>query len=93
MRALAQGDLVEADAFTPVDLAELVEASAADARRRTAGARIDDRGRARGATRGWEPGLRMVADNLLTNALVHGGHRRARREVEVSLRTGAAARC
>ncbi len=72
LRALAQGDLVEADSFTPVDLAELVEASAADAGRRFPRARVTVRSDAGLWTRGWEPGLRMVADNLLTNALVHG---------------------
>lgn len=34
LRELGQGDLVEAEAFGPLDLAEVVEASAADARRR-----------------------------------------------------------
>ena len=87
LRALAQGDLVEADSFTPVDLGELVEASAADAARRHPHARITVRAEGGLWTPGWEPGLRMVADNLLGNALVHGLPPRdpGRPVVEVSL--------
>ncbi len=87
LRALAQGDLVEADSFTPVDLGELVEASAADIARRHPRARITVRAAGGLWTPGWEPGLRMVADNLLTNALVHGSPPRTPDEpvVEVTL--------
>lgn len=87
LRALAQGDLVEADAFGPVDLADVVDASVADLRRRhpdtqlavhiTSGLRVH----------GWEQGLRSVVDNLLTNARVHG----ARTGVEVVLRPARSA--
>ena len=73
LRALAQGDLVEQDAFGPVDLVELAESAAAEARRRDQRALITVRSSA-GSLRlhGWEPGLRMAVDNLLANALVHG---------------------
>ncbi|HEV7629256.1 MAG TPA: HAMP domain-containing sensor histidine kinase, partial [Streptomyces sp.] len=40
LRELGQGDLVEADAFGPLDLGEVVEASVADARRRDRTAEI-----------------------------------------------------
>ncbi|MEU8826009.1 HAMP domain-containing sensor histidine kinase [Streptomyces sp. NPDC048636] len=72
LRALAHGDLVEADAFEPVDLAEVVEASAADLRRRHPEAEVRVRTVPGLWTHGWEQGLRSVVDNLLTNALTHG---------------------
>ncbi|MEU6173586.1 HAMP domain-containing sensor histidine kinase [Streptantibioticus parmotrematis] len=93
LRALAQGDLVEADSFTPVDLGRLVTASAADAARRHPAARVTAAVGPDPRTRGWEPGLRMVVDNLLTNALVHGrapGAPGAVVEVALRARPGAA---
>ncbi|MCQ4080015.1 HAMP domain-containing histidine kinase [Streptomyces sp. RB6PN25] len=86
LRALAQGDLVEADAFTAVDLGELVEASAADIARRAPEARLVVRAGAGLRIPGWEPGLRMVVDNLLGNALVHGRRPGAPADIEVVLR-------
>ncbi|WP_269855104.1 sensor histidine kinase [Streptomyces sp. RPT161] len=86
LRALAQGDLVEADAFTAVDLGELVEASVADAARRHPEALITVRADAAPRLRGWEPGLRMIADNLLNNAVVHGRRPGRASEVQVTLR-------
>ena len=73
LRSLAQGDLVQADAFTRVDLVELVESAVADVRRREPWAAVAVSSPAALPLPGWEPGLRMVVDNLLTNALVHGG--------------------
>ncbi|MHA6760485.1 sensor histidine kinase [Streptacidiphilus sp. PAMC 29251] len=87
LRSLAQGDLVEADAFADVDLAELVEAAAADARRREPQARLTVRCAPAPRLRGWEPGLRLAVDNLLVNALVHGGSAGGPPQVEVELRT------
>ncbi|MFJ2396670.1 sensor histidine kinase [Streptomyces sp. NPDC087843] len=94
LRDLGRGDLVEADAFGPVDLADVVEASTAEQRRRHPRARLSGRCAPGLRVHGWEPGLRSVVDNLLVNALVHGhghgdgdGHRGARpAQVEVSLR-------
>ncbi|MGW1889695.1 ATP-binding protein [Streptomyces sp. NPDC002004] len=86
LRELGRGDLVEPEAFGPVDLADVVEASAADLRRRHPTARIDATGVPSLSVRGWEPGLRLVLDNLLTNALVHGGRRGAPGHVDVALR-------
>lgn len=87
LRALAQGDLVEADSFTPVDLGEVVEASAADVGRRHPRSRIVVHADAGLRTSGWEPGLRMIADNLLTNAVVHGrSSRTLGADVAVTLR-------
>ncbi|MGW0971479.1 sensor histidine kinase [Streptomyces sp. NPDC002516] len=73
LRELGRGDLVEADAFGPVDLADVVEASVREQRRRHPLAHIAAHGPPGPRVHGWEPGLRTVLDNLLTNALVHGG--------------------
>ncbi|MFD5029485.1 sensor histidine kinase [Streptomyces sp. NPDC058405] len=72
LRALAQGDLVEADAFGPVELAEVVDASVADLRRRHPGAAVVVRGVPGLRVYGWGHGLRLVVDNLLSNAWAHG---------------------
>ncbi|MFC1409018.1 sensor histidine kinase [Streptacidiphilus sp. N1-12] len=87
LRSLAQGDLVEADAFGAVDLAELVEAAVADARRRAPQAVLTVRSAPSLRLRGWEPGLRLAVDNLLVNALVHGGGGDRPPQVAVELRT------
>lgn len=73
LRALAQGDLVEADAFGPVDLAEVVESSAAAQRGSHPGAALTVRSGSGLIVHGWEPGLRSAVDNLIVNALTHGG--------------------
>ncbi|MEU0430049.1 HAMP domain-containing sensor histidine kinase [Streptomyces sp. NPDC006290] len=73
LRELGRGDLVEADAFGPVDLADVVEASVREQRRRHPLAHIVGDCPPGLRVYGWEPGLRTVLDNLLTNALVHGG--------------------
>ncbi|WP_033331691.1 MULTISPECIES: sensor histidine kinase [Streptomyces] len=69
---LARGDLVEIDSFAPVDLADLADAAAADARRRhpAAGFTVELPPELR--VFGWEPGLRIMLVNLLVNAAVHG---------------------
>ncbi|MGH3311222.1 MAG: sensor histidine kinase, partial [Streptomyces sp.] len=84
LRELGQGDLVEADAFGPLDLGEVAEAAVADARRRdrTADVTVSTAGAGRLTAHGWEPGLRSLLDNLIANALVHG----RRSPVEVGLR-------
>ncbi|GAA1915383.1 hypothetical protein GCM10009753_54640 [Streptantibioticus ferralitis] len=86
LRALAQGDLVEVDAFTPVELGELVDAAGADAARRHPEARITVRTDGALRMRGWEPGLRMIADNLLNNAVVHGRRPDSDPDIRVALR-------
>jgi two-component system sensor histidine kinase PrrB len=72
LRTLAQGDLVEADAFAPVDLAELLDSAVRDLRRDHSGARIAVDTSGPCVVRGWPQGLRSAVDNLLTNAVVHG---------------------
>jgi signal transduction histidine kinase len=72
LQALARGDAVEV-AQTDVELAEVVDAAVTSARVRWPQTRFgaelpaDDVVR-----RGWEPGLRMLVDNLLANAATHG---------------------
>ncbi|MFJ5213227.1 sensor histidine kinase [Streptomyces sp. NPDC088354] len=88
LRALAQGDLVEEDTFVPVDAGELVDAAAADLRRRHPDARVTVTTAPGLLVRGWEQGLRSMADNLLTNALVHGRPAGGPPAVEVVLRRG-----
>ncbi|MFF7951751.1 sensor histidine kinase [Streptomyces griseorubiginosus] len=84
-RALAEGDLVEAEAFGPVDLAEVVDHATADLRRRHPDAEVVVRAPSALTVRGWEQGLRSMVDNLLTNALVHGRSKDHQAHVEVFL--------
>ena len=83
LRALSRAELAEADAFVPVDLTELTEAALHAAKGRhpdirfdAVGTAADNSGAVRGAAgtvvAGWAEGLRMVVDNLLDNAAVHG---------------------
>jgi len=85
LRALAEGDLVEAEAFGPVDLADVVDQAAADLRRRHPEADVAVRGPSGLTVQGWEQGLRSVVDNLLANALVHGRGDGRQAQVEISL--------
>ncbi|MGW6493057.1 sensor histidine kinase [Streptomyces sp. NPDC055056] len=86
LRELGRGDLVEADAFGPVDLADVVEASAREQRHRHPLAHLTGDLPPGLRVYGWEPGLRTVVDNLLTNALVHGSVDGRPARVDVTLR-------
>ncbi|WP_055585361.1 sensor histidine kinase [Peterkaempfera griseoplana] len=88
LRTLAQGDLVEADAMGPVDLAEPVDAAAAELRRRHPEAVVTVRAATGLRVHGWEPGLRSLVDNLLANAIVHGRPETGPPRVEITLRAG-----
>ena len=72
LQALARGDAGPLE-LTEVDLAEVVDAAAAAAVERHPGldlsAELPD---APVAIEGWEPGLRLLADNLVENAVRHG---------------------
>jgi two-component system sensor histidine kinase PrrB len=81
LRTLAQGDLVEADAFVPVDLVELVDAAVRDLRRDHPQLPVTTDAAGPCTVSAWPPGLRSAVDNLLTNAVVHGAG-----AVEVALR-------
>lgn len=88
LRALAQGDLVEADSFAPVDLAELLDAAVAGLRRERPDAAVEVRAAPGCVVHAWPPGLRSAVDNLLTNAAVHGAAPDGSVRIEVELRAG-----
>ncbi|MCF3129230.1 sensor histidine kinase [Streptomyces olivochromogenes] len=85
LKALAQGDLIEADAFTSLDLAELVDASVSDLRRTHPEADLSVHAAAGVQVHGWEQGLRSAVDNLLTNAWTHGRAKDGVARIEVTL--------
>ncbi|MBN0047831.1 HAMP domain-containing histidine kinase [Streptomyces actuosus] len=86
LRELGRGDLVEAEAFRTVDLTEIADAAVAEARRRAPDARITLDAAPGLTVHGWEPGLRLLLDNLLANALAHGRDARGRAAVSVAVR-------
>ena len=77
LQALARADAAEAVPREPVDVAGLADAAVLAARRRHPGCKIslaappDDAA----TVLGWGDGLRLAIDNLIQNALVHGGGR------------------
>ncbi len=85
LRELGRGDLVEAEAFRTVDVAETADAAVSEARRRAQDSGIALRAEPGLMVHGWEPGLRLLLDNMLANALAHGrdAHGRARVAVGV----------
>ncbi|MER6845872.1 sensor histidine kinase [Streptomyces platensis] len=90
LRALAQGDLVEADAFAPVDLSELVAVAVDEVQRDHPGVRLTVHLAPGLRLSAWEPGLRMAVENLLRNAVVHGSRPGVPARVEVALRPDGA---
>ncbi|MET7304709.1 HAMP domain-containing sensor histidine kinase [Embleya sp. NPDC005575] len=72
LRALAQGDLADEQAFERVDLGELAHEAARDARMRHPGADVVVSAPQEVRVDGLRPGLRLLLDNLIGNALVHG---------------------
>lgn len=88
LRALAQGDLVEADAFGPVELSELVAVTVDEVARHHPGVRLTVHLAPGLRLSAWEPGLRMAVENLLRNAMVHGSRPGVPARVEVVLRPG-----
>lgn len=85
LRELGRGDLVEPDAFRLLDVAETADAAVAEARRRAPDARITlDAEPA--PVHCWEPGIRILLDNLVGNALAHGRDAQGRAEIAVAVR-------
>ena len=76
LQALARGDAGALPAREPVDLGEVVAGAVDHARKRypevtyTLGGHLEP-----GTVTGWETGVRLAVDNLLTNAAVHGNPR------------------
>jgi signal transduction histidine kinase len=74
LQTLALGDARSALAFATVDLADVAEHAVASARRRHPGRELAlDIAVERALVHGWADGLRAIADNLVENALRHGG--------------------
>ncbi|MFF9153613.1 ATP-binding protein [Streptomyces sp. NPDC014846] len=86
LRELGRGDLVEAEAFRAVDLSDLAEAAVAEARRGAPDADVRLDAPAGTTVHGWPPGLRMLLDNLVGNALAHGRDEGGRARVRVGVR-------
>ncbi|MFE1879678.1 ATP-binding protein [Streptomyces diastatochromogenes] len=86
LRDLGQGDLVEAETFRTADLTEIAEAAVAEARSHAPGALIVLDATAAITVRGWEPGLRLLLDNLLANGVAHGADAGGLVSVTVGLR-------
>ena len=72
LRALAQGGLVDPAAFGPVELGELAHTAARDAVAGRPGADVRVEARHEVVVVGLAAGLRLLVDNLVVNALVHG---------------------
>ncbi|MFG2722991.1 sensor histidine kinase [Streptomyces sp. NPDC048416] len=87
LRELGRGDLVEADAFRVLDVAEVADAAVAEARRRAPDAVITLHARP-APVHGWEPGLRILLDNLLGNALAHGRDAQGHADIAVTVARG-----
>jgi signal transduction histidine kinase len=87
LQALARGDAAPGE-VTEVDLGEVVDAAATAAAERHPGLQLSaDLPDAPVPVEGWEPGLRLVADNLVENAARHG---RPGGRVKVTLNPSAA---
>jgi two-component system, OmpR family, sensor histidine kinase PrrB len=77
LQALARGEAAEALPREDVELGDLVDAAIYGARRRHPGVTYElrEHGGEAGTVHGWANGLRLVVDNLLENAALHGGER------------------
>ncbi|MDA0631898.1 HAMP domain-containing sensor histidine kinase, partial [Nonomuraea sp. MCN248] len=72
LRQLAAGELLDPATSAPADLSGIVREAAAAARRRHPGTTIEESVADGVTVRGWAEGLRLIADNLLDNAVRHG---------------------
>ncbi|MGC0415996.1 sensor histidine kinase [Embleya sp. AB8] len=88
LRALAQGDLADEQAFERVDVAELAHAAAHDARLRHPEAEIVVAAPEDVQVDGLRAGLRLVLDNLIGNALVHGHGPGEPASIRIGVETG-----
>ncbi|GAA3231598.1 HAMP domain-containing sensor histidine kinase [Actinocorallia longicatena] len=72
LRQLARGELLAPESFVEVDLAAVAGLAAEDAQRRHPDAVIVADLPEQRIVLGWSEGLRLVVDNLLDNAAIHG---------------------
>ena len=86
LRLLSRGDLTGPEAFEDVDLSDLVEQTVANARRRSPSARITEViPDTPIIARGWPEGLRLMIDNLVANAMIHGRNSEGQTEITIEL--------
>jgi signal transduction histidine kinase len=89
LQALARGDAAESLPRESVELGDLIDAAVYAADRRHPGITYELHDRVDGATiSGWDGGLRLLVDNLLDNAAVHG---RSNGHVDVRMQQEGAA--
>ncbi len=87
LQALARGEAAESLPREPVELGDVLDGAVHAARKRHPGVQYELAGHVdEGTVDGWEGGLRLLVDNLLDNAALHGrpdgsvdGRARARR--------------
>jgi two-component system sensor histidine kinase PrrB len=73
LQALARGEAAESLPREPVELGDVLDAAVHAARKRHPGVQYELAGRVdEGTVDGWEGGLRLLVDNLLDNAALHG---------------------
>ena len=73
LQALARGEAAETLPREPVELGDVLDAAVHAARKRHPGVQYELAGRVdEGTVDGWEGGLRLLVDNLLDNAALHG---------------------
>jgi two-component system sensor histidine kinase PrrB len=73
LQALARGEAAESLPREPVELGDVLDAAVHGARKRHPGVRYELAGHVdEGTVDGWEGGLRLLVDNLLDNAALHG---------------------
>jgi two-component system sensor histidine kinase PrrB len=73
LQALARGEAAESLPREPVELGDVLDAAVHGARKRHPEVRYELAGRVdEGTVDGWEGGLRLLVDNLLDNAALHG---------------------
>jgi two-component system sensor histidine kinase PrrB len=73
LQALARGEAAESLPREPVELGDVLDAAVHGARKRHPGVQYELAGRVdEGTVDGWEGGLRLLVDNLLDNAALHG---------------------
>jgi two-component system, OmpR family, sensor histidine kinase PrrB len=73
LQALARGEAAESLPREPVELGDVLDAAVHGARKRHPDVHYELAGRVdEGTVDGWEGGLRLIVDNLLDNAALHG---------------------
>lgn len=73
LQSLARGEAVRSGELEAVDVAEIVDAAADAARRRHPGAAVELADGSGARVVAWPQGIRLMLDNLLENAIGHGG--------------------